>query len=244
MGAVADWFDFNANACRILPHKLLSLIRLYYKRETDGSVYYPPPFSKAGGDYPLEFVNLIGESCEKEKEKHPNAGDLICFEQHSGDASLYPEYLKVGHGSPHYCSTESKDADVNPDYCPYIFFGPNRGKYRHPHIAFSAVEVYLAHKVMPTKCGTTWDDSNYPAAVDTTVAFPYMMDIAPAGGLDMPQQPKMEDGMWMWPGPEGYKKKSVFGNYANELVVVNDRVCKKYARTKKPKKTKKPKNNK
>jgi len=228
-GDVSTWFDFDANACRILPNVLLSLIRLYYQREADGSVYYPPPFSDLGGAYPLEFVNLAGASCEAEKLKHPDAGDLDCFEDHSGDVSLYPDYLKVGHGSPHYCDTASKDADVNPDYCPYIFFGPNRGKYRHPHIAFSAVEVYLSNMVMPEKCGTAWDDSKYPAAPDTTVAFPYMTDFPPlANGLEAPQQPLMEDGMWVWPGPEGTKKKPVAGNFANELVIVEDLTCVAY----------------
>ena len=96
----------------------------------------------------------------KEGEKHSTAGALDCFENHSGDVSLYPDYLEVGHGSPHYCTKEGIAADINPDYCPYIYFGPHRGKYRHPHIAFSAVEVYLSNKVMPDKCGTTWDDSN------------------------------------------------------------------------------------
>jgi hypothetical protein len=158
-GDIADWFDFNANACRVLPHKLLSLIRIYYPREEDGSVYYPPPFSDLGGAFPLEFVNLAGESCKKEAEKHSTAGKLDCFEDHSGDVALYPDYLEVGHGSPHYCTVDGKAADVNPDYCPYIFFGPNRGKYRHPHIAFSAVEVYLSNLLMPDKCGATWDVS-------------------------------------------------------------------------------------
>lgn len=215
-GDLTTWFDFNSNACRILPSKLLSLIRMYYPREEDGSVYYPPPFSELGGGYPLEFVNLAGESCAKEGEKHSTAGKLDCFEDHSGAIDQYPDYLKVGHGSPHYCSTEAKDADVNDDYCPYIFFGPNRGQYRHPHIAFSAVEVYLANLALPEQCGTTWDDSKYPAAVDTTVAFPYMSDMDENGN----QQPTITDGMWIWPGPEGTKKKPVVGNFANHLYTI------------------------
>jgi len=222
-GPIDTWFDFDQNACRILPSKLLSLIRTYYPREEDGSVYYPPPFSTLGGAYPLEFVNLAGESCAKEAEKHSTAGDLDCFETHSGSVDLYPDYLEVGHGSPHYCSAESKAADVNPDYCPYIFFGPNRGKYRHPHIAFSAVEVYLSNLALPEQCATTWDDSNYPAAVDTTIAFPYMTDVpANVDHENDPQQPTIEDGMWIWPGPDGTKKKAVQGHFANHLYTVSD----------------------
>jgi len=217
-GDITEWFDFDSNACRILPHKLLSLIRMYYPREEDGSVYYPPPFSDLGGDYPLEFVNLAGTSCAKEAEKHSTAGNLDCFEDHSGDVSLFPDYLEVGHGSPHYCTKAGKAADVNNDYCPYIFFGPNRGKYRHPHIAFSAVEVYLSNLIMPDKCNTDWDDSKYPAEVDTTVAFPYMSDVVSQGNLADPQQPTIDDeDMWIWPGPEGTKKKPVVGNFAVDL---------------------------
>jgi len=200
----------------------LQLIRLYYPRDENGDVSYPPPFSEAGGAYPLEFVNLAGESCAKEAEKHATAGALECFEDHSGSVDLYPDYLEVGHGSPHYCTKAGKAADVNDDYCPYIFFGPNRGKYRHPHIAFSAVEVYLSNLVDPENCGTTWDDSNYPAPVDTTVAFPHMEDVEPwADGVEDPQQPTINDeGMWMWPGPDGIKKKPVVGNFATDLTVV------------------------
>jgi hypothetical protein len=223
-GDVADWFDYESNACRILPHKLLGLIRLYYPRDPEtGIAYYPPPFSEAGGAYPLEFVNLAGESCEKEAAKHNTAGKLDCFEDHSGDVSLFPDYLEVGHGSPHYCTIEGKAADVNPDYCPYIFFGPYRGKYRHPHIAFSAVEVYLSNLLMPDKCGTTWDDSSYPMEVDTTVAFPFMSDVPQGGILVDPQQPTIDsEGMWIWPGPEGTKRKPVEGNFAINLYALEN----------------------
>jgi len=204
-------YPHSYNGCD-LPNQFLFSFRTR-RRGDDGKAYYPPPFSDLGGAYPLEFVNLVGESCVKEGEKHSTAGKLDCFEDHSGDVSLFPEYLEVGHGSPHYCTKAGKAADVNNDYCPYIFFGPSRGKYRHPHIAFSAVEVYLSNMIMPDKCGTTWDDSNYPPPVDTTVAFPYMSDMD-----SDPQQPTIDDdGMWIWPGPDGYKKKPVVGNFAINL---------------------------
>jgi len=220
-GDPADWFDFDSSACRVIPYKLYQLIRIYFPREDDGNVYYPPPFSVAGGAYPLEFVNLTGESCIKEGEKHSTAGFLDCFENHSGDIDQYPNYLKVGHGSPHYCTIEGKAANVNDDYCPYIFFGPNRGKYRHPHIALSAVEVYLSNLLMPDKCGTSWDDSNYPQAVDTTVAFPHMSDIEDNILISTPQFPTIDaDGKWIWPGPEGTKKKPVEGQFAVNLYTI------------------------
>lgn len=166
---MTDWFDFPTNACRILPHQLLKLIRHYFPRDATGKADYPAPFSVAGGPgasevdgyYPLEFVNLVGASCTAEAEKHPGWGNLQCYEQHSGGTVAdYPEYLLPGHGSPHYCTKEGKGFDVNNDWCPYLFFGPNRGKYRHPHIGFAAVEVYLANMIMPTMCGTTWDEGD------------------------------------------------------------------------------------
>jgi len=217
-GDVADWFQHDLHACRIIPSVLFKLLRNYYPRNGAEKVGYPPPFSVAGGSYPLEFVNVAGESCTKETEKH---GEIECFEQHSGDVALYPEYLLPGHGSPHYCTKEGKAAGLNNDYCPYIFFGPNRGKYRHPHIAFSALEVYLANKVMPDKCEITWDDSKYPAEVDTTVSFPDMGgEYVTVDGLKAPEQPIIADGLWIWPGPDGDKKKPVVGNFATNLHIV------------------------
>ena len=79
---VADWFDYEQNGCRVLPHKLLSMIRKYFPRDEESNQPdYPPPFTNEGGvggevectdddcaapfkvisyPYPLEFVNLVG----------------------------------------------------------------------------------------------------------------------------------------------------------------------------------------
>mmetsp|Transcript_56110 Transcript_56110/g.63498 ORF Transcript_56110/g.63498 Transcript_56110/m.63498 type:complete len:425 (-) Transcript_56110:82-1356(-) len=221
VGDISEWFDHGYSACRILPHKLLQMIRLYYPR-VDGKAYYPPPFSTAGGFYEYEFVNIAGSSCDDEKVKHSSAGELICFEQHSGETSLYPDYLAVGHGSPRYCAKEVMEADTPTDWCPYIFFGPNRGKYRHPHIAYASVETYLANKVMPDKCAPAWDTTNYPPAVDTSLAFPVMNDDIPAVGdekFKAPSQPAIIDGKWVWPGPDGVKRKPVVGKFETHIYV-------------------------
>ncbi|KAL7524180.1 hypothetical protein ACHAWF_000849, partial [Thalassiosira exigua] len=161
---------------------------------------------------PLEYVNLVGESCAKEQEKFSSAE---CYEQHSdGTVDDYPDYLDPGHGSPHYCSKGAMGADVNKDWCPYVYFGPNRGKYRHPHIAYAAVEVWLANKVMPDECGPTWDDNDgkdYPRTPeDNSVAFPKMAEVD--GHPDDPKQPALnDDGGFIWPGDEGNKRKAVPG---------------------------------
>ena len=106
----------------------------------------------------LLFTKFKAESCTQTQGEFPTAE---CYEQHSGGTIAdYPDYLEPGHGSPHYCSEGAKAADAHNDWCPYIFFGPKRGKYRHPHIAYAAVEVWLAKNVMPDKCGATWDDND------------------------------------------------------------------------------------
>lgn len=234
---VEDWFDYKQNGCRVLPHKLLSMIRKYFPRDEESNQPdYPPPFTNEGGvggevectdddcaapfkvisyPYPLEFVNLVGQTCEDEQDKFPSA---VCS---TGTATEngYREYLKAGHGSPHYCSKKAKTADVYNDWCPYIFFGPNRGKYRHPHVAFAAVETWLANKAMPQACGPTWDENDgadYPFTPDNSVAFPEMEFVS--GYKTDPKQPRTsnDEQRFFWPGAEGSKRKSVKGVFVIE----------------------------
>jgi len=235
----AKWFDFPTTQCRISTSILFQALRKYFPRGPDGSSpKYPPPFTDEGGRYLLEFVNKVGPSCASEKEKFPTS---ICFEEHSGGTGAdYPDYVKQG-GGPHYCSKKAVEADANDGWCPYIFFGPNRGKYRHPHIAFSALEVYLANIILPNECATTWDDSNFPAKVDTTVAWPVETEVPLLTNnkadfepqtLFSPNQPltrkrrspKKAKGtdktIYFWPDKQGFKKKPVVGNFANSIYVV------------------------
>lgn len=104
-------------------------------------------------------------------------------------------------------------AGVNKDWCPYVYFGPHRGRYRHPHIAFAAVEVWLANKAGIEGCGTTWDDNDgkdYPFVPDHSIAFPAMTSVE--GHEDHPKQPTIkDDGGFVWPGDEGTKRKAVSG---------------------------------
>mmetsp|Transcript_23716 Transcript_23716/g.50288 ORF Transcript_23716/g.50288 Transcript_23716/m.50288 type:complete len:100 (-) Transcript_23716:154-453(-) len=36
------------------------------------------------------------------------------------------------------------------------------------------------------------------------------------------EQPLIKEGLWVWPGSEGRKKKAVIGNFANSYCVVED----------------------
>jgi len=206
---------------------------------TEGEVVgYPPPFTEEGGNYLLEFVNKVGESCASEKLKFPTT---ICFEEHSdGGPEDYPDYIKQG-GGPHYCSKIAVEADANDGWCPYLFFGPNRGQYRHPHIAYAALETYIAHLVIPDQCGTAWDDSRFPAAVDTTVAWPVETEVTEKTNnqadfqdnvLPSPNQPKTvrrrigkssksHKGKltFVWPDDNGFQKKPVIGQFSNTAYV-------------------------
>lgn len=42
------------------------------------------------------------------------------------------------------------------DFCPYVHTGPNSGKYRHPHVALAALELWFGNKCNPEMCHPEW----------------------------------------------------------------------------------------
>lgn len=69
---------------------------------------------------------------------------------------------------PHYCSEAVASAgNIWGDFCPYVVTGDNSGKYRHPHLALAALELWIANQCLPENCPATWLDSpngqNYAA---------------------------------------------------------------------------------
>ena len=46
--------------------------------------------------------------------------------------------------------------------------------------------------------------------------------VDPGSRLVDHDQPTITAGLWIWPGPEGKKKKAVVGNFANSYCVVED----------------------
>jgi len=146
-----EMFDYGTSKCRVSPHVLLKMIREYYPRVDGEKVPYPPPIEPEGGDYQYEFP----------------AGNGI-------DNQTRP----YAPGPPHWCTEEMYASGQWDGVCPYVFEGPDAGKYRHPHVAYAALEVFLAHKAMPEKCGETWLENN-PEFLDvdrvtTDTAFPEM----------------------------------------------------------------------
>jgi len=92
-------------------------------------------------------------------------------------------------------------------------------QYRHPHIAYAALEVHLANKVLPKTCATTWLENNphflEKSHVSTPTPFPVMENDDSA-----------DDTLENWLGqpkiPYEYKiadARPAAGNYANVLVL-------------------------
>ena len=132
-------FDYDSFDCRVIPDVLFKMIREYFPRMEGEKVDYPPPIVPEGGDYQYEFPSGRGI----ENQEPPYEG-----------------------GPPHWCTEEMTASGHWDGVCPYIFEGPDAGKYRHPHIAYAALEVYLANMAMPEKCATTWLENN-PFFLDT-----------------------------------------------------------------------------
>jgi len=147
----SEMFNYDSYECRIIPDVLLKMIRNYYPRTEGEYVDYPPPIVPEGGDFQYEFP----------------AGNGIDNQE--------PPYAP---GPPHWCTDEMKASGHWDGVCPYVFEGPDAGKYRHPHIAFAALEVYLANMAMPDKCAETWLENNPdfidPNRVTTDTPFPEM----------------------------------------------------------------------
>lgn len=148
-----ELFAFESHECRVIPDVLLKMIRYYYPRTEGEAVDYPPPIVPEGGDFQYEFP----------------AGN--------GVDNQNPPYSP---GPPHWCTDEFLLTGHWDGVCPYVFKGPDAGKYRHPHIALAALEVYLAQIAMPDKCANTWLEnnpdflSNIADGLDTSTPFPDM----------------------------------------------------------------------
>lgn len=84
----------------------------------------------------------------------------------------YPYEYPSPQGPPHWCNEAFQAEGQWADWCPYIYNGTlyegsDAGMYRHPHIALTALEQYLASKAIPDKCGLEWA-SEYPLTPDSS----------------------------------------------------------------------------
>ncbi|CAK0823472.1 unnamed protein product [Prorocentrum cordatum] len=149
--ALGDMFEYDDWECKVNPNILLKMIRHYFPRTEGEKVAYPAPYTEAGGSYPYEFP----------------AG--------RGLGNQTPPYEP---GSAHWCTDDFLATGLPTAFCPYIFEGPDKGQYRHPHIAFAALQNYLANLAMPDKCSEIWLENNpdflSSDRITTKKAFPKM----------------------------------------------------------------------
>jgi hypothetical protein len=126
------WFHFETNGCNIKKSVLDEIVYEYFGE--DGTVKYQPPILIEGEPSNTYFrLEYGGES--------PACDGGNCR-------------------GPHYCSVDVADAGIIwGDFCPYVHTGENSGKYRHPHIALAALELWIANQCMPDKCMPTWLES-------------------------------------------------------------------------------------
>lgn len=150
---------------------------------------------------------------------YPRDPDTGAVDYPPPDTEGTPEYYPYefpGNRGPHWCTQEVMDAGIYGDYCPY----EPEGRYRHPHLALAALNVYLANMYMPEQCGTEWMDQlpegvTYPPqGWDTGISFPAMEDED-----DPNSQPAVP---YQWPGPLGLHKQGVPGLFGLSLIVTDD----------------------
>lgn len=127
-----SWFHYETSGCNIKKSVLDELVYEYFG---DGStIKFQPPILLGGQPsstyYRLEYG---GES--------PACDGGNCR-------------------GPHYCSEDVAAAgNIWGDFCPYVLTGENSGKYRHPHLALAALELWIANQCLPANCPATWLDS-------------------------------------------------------------------------------------
>mmetsp|Transcript_24372 Transcript_24372/g.30642 ORF Transcript_24372/g.30642 Transcript_24372/m.30642 type:complete len:402 (+) Transcript_24372:64-1269(+) len=139
--------------------------------------------------------------------------------EYIGDPSAGPKSESKG---PHYCVKGA--TNVWGDFCPYIETGPNTGKYRHPHLALAAFELWIANQCMPEICPLKWLDSpnGQGYASDPTKASNIVWCEMEDNDDDM-GQPKLP---YTWPITDSFGLdlydgkfiKPVKGSYVTELI--------------------------
>jgi len=190
---VEQIFNYDFYGCRVVPDTLLKMIRSYYPRETGKIVDYPPPFTPEGGDFKYEFPS--GNGIDDQNDPYTP-------------------------GPPHWCTPEYLATGNWPDFCPYIFKGENAGKYRHPHIAYAALEVFLAAERYPNKCADTWLENN-PDFIDDDKRISTILHFPAMSNEDAGKE-TVENWLAQPILPYDYTKpapKSAGGDYVNSVVL-------------------------
>ena len=108
-----------------------------------------------------------------------------------------------------------------------VHTGENSGKYRHPHVALAALELWIANQCLPDNCPSTWLDSpngqGYGAADDTSTSITWSEMKDNDDPMSQPAVPYVwpNAGDGVYPGLNLYGGKTVKGApgfYVNEVV--------------------------
>jgi hypothetical protein len=219
------WFDVNTNGCNI---QKSVLDRLVYKNfGKDDKIKWEPPILLKDDDddgelrpsntyYRLEYIDQ-GTACD----------DSNCR-------------------GGHYCSVEAAKADIWGDFCPYVHTGKNAGLYRHPHLAFAALELWIVSQCN-VGCPSEWLESpnavgyGKDLATSTSITWSEMMD-----NDDPISQPKVpyewpNSGKGLFPGFELYDDmpyRMATGSYVTEYLFNSDNSGKSLKNSKSPKASK------
>jgi hypothetical protein len=199
-----SWFHYPTNGCNIKKSVLDELVYDQFGDAETRTIKFQPPILLDGAPSSTYFrLEYGGES--------PACDDGNCR-------------------GPHYCSTTVADAGgIWGDFCPYVHTGENSGKYRHPHIALAALELWMANQCMPDMCAATWLDSPNGMGyanddkMSTSITWCEMEDNNDA--MSQPLVPYVwpVQGMGVFPGLELYGDEVVKpapGMYVNALVDV------------------------
>mmetsp|Transcript_3789 Transcript_3789/g.5459 ORF Transcript_3789/g.5459 Transcript_3789/m.5459 type:complete len:418 (-) Transcript_3789:1939-3192(-) len=195
----AEWFHYETSQCSI---KKSALDEMVYKHfGEDDKIKFQPPVLIDGKPsstyYRLEFIGSAPEC------------DGNCF-------------------GPHYCTSDvADDGKIWGDFCPYVHTGENSGKYRHPHLALAALELWIANQCMPDKCPSEWLDSPHgkdygkDEKLSTSITWSEMKDNSDPMSQPMVPYAWPNSGDGIYPGLELYNKKTVKsapGLYVTEFV--------------------------
>mmetsp|Transcript_12483 Transcript_12483/g.18167 ORF Transcript_12483/g.18167 Transcript_12483/m.18167 type:complete len:421 (-) Transcript_12483:100-1362(-) len=196
----AKWFHYETSGCNIKKSVLDEMVYKYFG--VNETVTFQPPILIDGQPSSTYFrLEYGGES--------PACDEGNCR-------------------GPHYCSVDVAEAGVIwGDFCPYVHTGENSGKYRHPHLALAALELWVANQCIPDKCPQEWLESpnGQKYGMDETTATSITWcdmddnDILTAQPSVPYKWPNMDKGVF--PGLNLYGKspmKASPGVYVNEVV--------------------------
>jgi hypothetical protein len=194
-----SWFDVTSG-CNI---QKSVLDRLVYDKFGDGDkIVFEPPILLGGSPsktyYRLEYIGQ-GDACAASNCR-----------------------------GPHYCSKEAAVADIWGDFCPYVHTGDNAGLYRHPHIAFAALELWIANQCPNVKCPPKWLDSpnaqgyGKDPATSSAITWAEMTDNDDPISQPIVPYKWPNSGTGLFPGHElydGMPFKATAGSYVTEFVL-------------------------